>query len=332
MASMFKQLLNEDKAITRTPLYETVPLTGSLWDGTDYPAYDNIKLYSHGMFASVYDYPYASSSANHLLDITFGLAADSEYYVEGEEDMTSKVNIYNQMCQVLMGYDEDGLVKPLVNPITGEEMKEVFIINLSRLVYKDEVKKGSVGIDFVAEAAFDDIDCAAGAKTTLAETGSYLIDSPVSEYAALTGSAGGEGVVFYQAGVLVLSGSAFEGLEANGDNDTFGYLYTSGSIEDLIDAILPRVCALSVVSTTELNSTIYFLRLNHNEFNYSSNPTYLSDSQIVVRDTIADPPVSYITGAGLYSAQGELLAVAKLSEPLKKDPSTELTLRMRVDY
>ena len=85
-------------------------------------------------------------------------------------------------------------------------------------------------------------------------------------------------------------------------------------------------------NTVELNSTIYFCRANNNEFNYSSNPTYLDSSQIRVKNTTSDNPVSYITTVGLYSSDNELLAVAKLSEPLKKDPNTELTIRVRLDY
>ena len=41
---------------------------------------------------------------------------------------------------------------------------------------------------------------------------------------------------------------------------------------------------------------------------------------------------AYITTVGLYSADNELLAVAKMSEPLRKDPSNEVTLRVRLDY
>ena len=85
-------------------------------------------------------------------------------------------------------------------------------------------------------------------------------------------------------------------------------------------------------NTTELNSTIYFCRANHNDFNYSTNPTYLTGSKIRVKTNTFDTPVSYITTVGLYSADNELLAVAKLSEPLKKQPDTELTLRVRLDY
>ena len=68
------------------------------------------------------------------------------------------------------------------------------------------------------------------------------------------------------------------------------------------------------------------------EFNYSSNPTYLSASKMKVKNERSDEPISYITTVGLYGANNELLAVAKLSEPLKKTPADEFTLRVRLDY
>jgi hypothetical protein len=89
---------------------------------------------------------------------------------------------------------------------------------------------------------------------------------------------------------------------------------------------------ISFNNTIEINSTIYFCRANNSEFNYSSNPTYLSSSQIVVKDNAEELPRSYVTSVGLYSADNELLATAKLSEPLEKDPTDEFTLRVRLDY
>ena len=85
-------------------------------------------------------------------------------------------------------------------------------------------------------------------------------------------------------------------------------------------------------NTIELNSTVYFCRAHHNEFNYSANPTYLQSSKIRVKDVPSDMPISYVTSVGLYSPDNELMAVAKLSEPLRKDPTNELTLRVRLDY
>jgi len=106
----------------------------------------------------------------------------------------------------------------------------------------------------------------------------------------------------------------------------------SSSISGAADGLRNRIQNLTFNNTTELNSTIYMCRANANDFNYSSNPTYVSASKIRVKDVRGDQPISYITTVGLYSPDNELLAVAKLSEPLKKTPANEFTLRVRLDY
>ena len=68
MATTFKSFLNSDVTATRTLLHEAIPLTGTIVSGTY--SEENIKNFSHGMFQSVYDYPYLSSSANHIFDLT----------------------------------------------------------------------------------------------------------------------------------------------------------------------------------------------------------------------------------------------------------------------
>ena len=112
----------------------------------------------------------------------------------------------------------------------------------------------------------------------------------------------------------------------------FNAIATGSTINIMADSFRNRLDNISFNNTVELNSTVYFCRASHNEFNYSANPTYLSESQIRVKNSTTDNPVSYITTVGLYSSDNELLAVAKLSEPLKKDPNTEVTLRVRLDF
>ena len=75
MASTFKNFAASDVATTRTLLHEAIPLTGTIVSGT----YDdeNIKYFSSGLFTSVFDYPFLSSSANHIFDITAGYASGS---------------------------------------------------------------------------------------------------------------------------------------------------------------------------------------------------------------------------------------------------------------
>ena len=79
MADSFKPLGQDSIKETRTLLHESIPITGTLVYGTynasgDPERGENIKVYSHGMFQSVYDYPYVSSSANHIFDITAGFS------------------------------------------------------------------------------------------------------------------------------------------------------------------------------------------------------------------------------------------------------------------
>jgi len=134
----------------------------------------------------------------------------------------------------------------------------------------------------------------------------------------------------------VLTASVFNGEfgapGATYDTSSIDAVLTGSEISSSCDGIRNRWTDCDYNNTTELNSTIYFCRAGSNEFNYSSNPTYLSGSKIRVKNESTDAPSSYITTIGLYSEDNELLAVAKVSEPLKKDPTNELTLRVRLDY
>jgi hypothetical protein len=150
MSSFYKTLDNtKDIVSTRTLLHEAIPLTGTIVSGTYADA--NIKNFAHGMFQSVYDYPFLSSSANHVFDITMGYASDSALSSSANTQNSKKINIYNQMSQVLMGYDHTGsiisnLMKTATLQAGGAKIKECFFLNFSRLLVKDEIKKGYFSI------------------------------------------------------------------------------------------------------------------------------------------------------------------------------------------
>ncbi len=322
MATAFKNLLSNDVATTRTLLNEAVPITGTIVSGTYND--ENIKNYAHGMFQSVYDYPYLSSSANHIFDLSYGYTSD--YSASVNTQNAKKLNIYNQMAQVLVGYDVDGTVRKFDRNgdlTEGAKLETCVFINYSRLLTKDEFKKGNFRLTLSGSGG-DKVIGDYGAQND------YRVNSPSGEYGILyTGSAAvadtGVGLIYYQAGVVVLTASV--DLFAS-TTDFTGTLSISGTA----DVVRKGWIDNSFNNTTELNSTVYFCRLNNNEFNYSSNPTYLSGSKIVTKNVSSDPSVAYVTSIGLYSADNELLAVAKLSEPLKKDQNNELTLRVRLDY
>jgi len=328
MATVFKNLLSSDIATTRTLLNEAIPITGTIISGTY--GVQNIKNYAHGMFESVYDYPYLSSSANHIIDLTYGYAPEvsSSAYVQNDK----KVNIYNQMSQVLVGYSPAGQIRQFDQDGSftgGTKHKECVFVNYARLLTKDEIKKGSYSL----------VVNSGSSQVTVSDYGAqneYRVNSPSGEYgilytSSLAAAGTGVGLLYYQAGIAVLTSSVgiFSGSSPAWDPSEWKSTYQISGAADCVRQVWENN---NFNNTTELNSTIYFCRVNNNEFNYSSNPTYLSGSKIATKNVSSDPSVSYITTVGLYSADNELLAVAKLSEPLRKDQTNELTLRVRLDY
>ena len=337
---------NTDVATTKTLLHEVIPLTGTIVSGTygTFPNDDNVKNYSHGMFQSVYDYPYLSSSANHIFDLTVGFDESSPLSgAAGSVQESKKINMYNQFSQVMLGYTGSAnTVRLFESDLTlngSDPMKEVVFVNFSRLLTKDQIKKGSMSIT-VGTASW--AAPFAGTKTftdsAASNTGGTL-NTVGGDYGVLSSSADGiGGIVFYQAGMMVLTSSIWAGTtdffsSSAAGNRTFDQQLVSGSISGSADAFRHRMQNIQFNNTTEINSTVYFCRASHNKFNYSNNPTYLSESTIRVKNgNPTNPPISYITTIGLYNSSNELLAVAKLSEPLRKDPTNELTLRVRLDY
>ena len=349
MANVFKNINAEDVTVTRTPLHEAIPLSGTIVSGT-YPedagtSHTNIKNYSHGIFQSVYDYPYLSSSANHIFDLSCGYSANSTIsqsvgttgYSGFQQD--KKINMYNEMAQVLMGHDATGSIKEFKIP-GGDYIREAVFVSYARLLSKDEIDKNNWSWKLNKKLSYawttarkemilDELTLPTSNNETV-----FYTDSPAGEYSVLSSAMSGNvGLLFYQAGIAVLGTSSISQLTGTilGGGDIYNTMISS-SISASCDSFRHHWATQNFNNTTELNSTIYFCRANHNQFNYSANPTYLSSSKIRVKASSLDQPVSYVTTIGLYSADNELLATAKLSEPLKTTPDTELTLRVRLDY
>jgi hypothetical protein len=77
----------------------------------------------------------------------------------------------------------------------------------------------------------------------------------------------------------------------------------------------------------------YFCRIRAEEYNFSANPTFTSGSKNKIRNLdMHGNPQTFITGLGLYNSAGQLLAIAKLSSPLKKNFASEATIKVKLTY
>ena len=117
---------------------------------------------------------------------------------------------------------------------------------------------------------------------------------------------------------------------------------TSGSIDDILDHITETRfgsgsnTVMTYQNNTQINSTLVFCRATADEFNYSTNPTYTdANGRIIVIDETQQniqKAFSFVSTVGLFDANDELLAVAKLSRPVEKNDEKDLTFRVRLDF
>lgn len=139
------------------------------------------------------------------------------------------------------------------------------------------------------------------------------------------------GKVYPNLGVVVLSGellnselnfNSVTGSNINGDNSYKLFTSLSGST------------ALGMPTkfrnARQRNIRNYSVRIAPVECNYSNNPTYLKEYGRIKHACFIDNPVIYITTVGLYNSSRELVAIAKLSKPIKKTKDDTIDIKIRL--
>ncbi len=208
-------------------------------------------------------------------------------------------------------------------------------------------------------AIYTDIGSATNKLTTYGGNVGNIVDSSNSSRYV--------GLMFYDRGIMVLdlnkitSASQFMsgtidamaplgtqafpmpvGYQVTGSSKFIPDFVVSASIDNIVDHIAScrfqsgSATAITFQNVTNINSTLIFARAAADEFNYSSNPTFTdSTNRITVIDVGQEDTqqsFTFVTSVGLYDANDNLLAVAKLSRPVQKSPERDLTFRIRLDF
>jgi hypothetical protein len=85
-------------------------------------------------------------------------------------------------------------------------------------------------------------------------------------------------------------------------------------------------------SQETISSNYVFVRVKNGEYNYTSNPSFISGSGNLVYSNFINSPQTFPTTVGMYNDNNELLAVAKMSKPLVKDFTKEALIRVKLDW
>jgi hypothetical protein len=147
---------------------------------------------------------------------------------------------------------------------------------------------------------------------TLTSASNSLIDDGEGNI-YLNNSSSIVGNIIYSHGIITLTTASI-----SGSINLYDYFITGSNI------------TTSFESTYTIHETQYKCTIRESEFNLSYNPSLLSGSTLYDYAT-GSFFAPYITTVGLYDGQQNLLAVAKLSQPLHSSPTTDMNIIINID-
>jgi hypothetical protein len=183
-----------------------------------------------------------------------------------------------------------------------------------------ELKSGYSSVNIQMSGAAAD----ALSLTDVGAASSYTAGKAGDEAVLYSGSTA-VGAIYYNCGVMAIAtgsflpGGTFAGYIHWSGSHSIDRCVVTGNIDNMVLGLKNHLNNIQFNNVTNLNNSIYFCRALNSEFNYSSNPTFLDgDGRILPCSGTENQTRSYITSVGLYDIQNNLLAVAKLSEPVRK--------------
>ena len=241
--------------------------------------------------------------------------------------------VYGQFINLLVGEEEN------ISFNFGEEdfANTFLIITINRANYKQSIMPGSLKIRGIINSSF-------GLPANHFITDNSLIISS-SDYTPAgrrydlgSGVSEGRGTLFRDTikfgylypdiGIIILNPKAIQPVFTNNSNTN-----DNNSVK-----LIPYFTEFSFLSQETISSNYIFCRAQNHEFNFSTQNNFISSTRnitgsnnVTLNDFVQTPP-TYITSVGLYNDNNELLAVAKLSKPLKKDFTTEALIRVKLDF
>jgi len=243
--------------------------------------------------------------------------------------------IYNQYRQLVYG-DENSNFN--FNDTTPDD---IFVININRARYKHNLKPGTLNLKLSGselqeiQLTDDSVTLSGSATITNAGrqfnlvSGSSGTMSGSSLNQAVGGNSGSYGFFYPDAGFIILNAAALSAslhisrsLGSNVINDNLNQFMTSisGGGSFIVD------------SEEKVTSQYFFTRAKNNEYNYTTNPSFIDTNGNLNYTSMVDNPKTYITTIGLYNDSNDLVAVAKVSQPITKDFSKEALIRVKLDY
>jgi len=345
----FKQLDPEDFLISADSI------TAGAWYG-NVPTLQNFNSSSvqkastsGNYYLNVYQTGSTNTSAEVQFNIAFGDSAGSGslLYDSGILGKSYTSTVFGQFQNIVLGDENNNFIFGGVTPNT----QSFYAITVNRAKYKGSIFPGTLDLRINSASAFD-LRLTDNSNNVTTQTfneagrvyqivsgsaGSAIGSGPTPSNAVANGMtiSGSYGLFLPDIGTILLNASALN-LESNDGGVGLQTLYTSNTAVDnntVLYSAMSSSSHFTLNSQENITSDYVFIRARNSEYNYSENPSFISGSTgTVLYSSFINSPQSFITTVGLYNDSNELLAVAKLSKPLKKDFTKEALIRVKLDF
>ena len=169
-----------------------------------------------------------------------------------------------------------------------------------------------------------------GTFTLSYESGSFTDDGEGN----LLHSSSKVGDIIYEHGIITLTSDGIPGTQGYGFVYYGSTDYGGSDVAFILDLMTSQNITCSFDSTITIYESQYKCTIRENEFNFSQNPTLISGSSNSgkVYDYATGSYFNpYVTTVGLYNNDKELLAVAKLAQPLPLSAVTDMNILINLD-
>jgi len=345
----FKRLDPEDFLISADSI------TAGAWSG-NVPTLQNFNTSSvqkastsGNYYLNVYQTGSTLTNAEVQFNIAFGDSngSGSVLYDSGINGRSYTSTIFGQFQNIVLGDENNNFVYGGVTPSN----QSFYALTIDRSKYKGSLFLGTLDLRINSASAFDlrltdnsnDVttqtfnEAGRVYQIVSGSAGSAISSGATPSNAVANGMtiSGSYGLFLPDIGTILLNAAALN-LESSDGGAGLQTLYTSNTAVDNNTTLYSAMSASSYFtlnSQENITSDYVFIRARNAEYNYSENPSFISGSTgNVIYPQLVNSPQSFITTVGLYNDANELLAVAKLSKPLKKDFTKEALIRVKLDF
>lgn len=286
--------------------------TGASTLSTFYTSSAQVASDSGKYYYDIYNANPASGSTSQVqFSIAFGhpYGSGSSAYNSTVVGKSPTSTVYGQYRTLLLG-DENSSFNG------AGDVDGVFIIAISRSRFKEKIKPGSFQYNISADPDVRIVDDTSATTVTYSDAGRVF---NLKELTSLTVV----GKSYPDVGIVVIDRTAYNNLDTP---------ELDASLQSLFNILVSSPVFLTSTSQETVTSNYVFARTRNSECNYTTNPSLISGSGEIRFTSLIENPQTFPTTVGLYNDNLDLLAVAKLSSPLKKDFTKESLLRIKLDF